>query len=190
MHQLVVLSVERFFKECYGEEIWDDILFRAGLDHGNFLSPQGQRRTARRIIVAAARGLDRPAQEILEDIGGWIVRREDVRRLFRYTGSTLVDFLTSLGQLPSRMSFFAPGTTHFSINVRQISRDEFQLYYQGLPVYWGWVLSGCIRGMSDDYGSLTTLEVTRHLITINIASEMHEESRPFTLSIHNCRSQA
>ena len=106
MHGLVNRAIQRFVSDGYGQAKWDATAQLAGLETSEIepmltyedgLTP--------RLLMAASEVLGRQYEELLEDIGTYIVSHPNVealRRLLRFGGVGFVDFLHSLDDLPDR----------------------------------------------------------------------------------------
>ena len=106
MHGLVNRAVQCFISDSYGAEKWLEVTREADLELVEFeamltydfaITPK--------ILDAAAKVLDRPRADIMEDIGTYLVSHPNVealRRLLRFGGVNFVEFLHSLDDLPDR----------------------------------------------------------------------------------------
>ncbi|RMD91304.1 MAG: heme NO-binding protein [Alphaproteobacteria bacterium] len=162
MHGLINRSIQLFLGDTYGTEAWQAIVARAGLGIDSFeamLTYPAEMTT--RLLQAAAAHLGKAREQLLEDLGTYLVshpRMEAVRRLLRYGGESFVDFLHSLDELPDRARLAVP----------DLEMPELELLCTGVQAYalevrferpgFGHVLQGVLRAMADDYGALVTLE--------------------------------
>jgi len=97
MHGLVNRCIELFMRGTYGPGLWEKVTREVGVDPEGFLTwNAGPDKVTYSIVIASARLLDKSVGEYLEDIGAWLTRQEDIRRLLRFSGSTFEEFVESL----------------------------------------------------------------------------------------------
>lgn len=166
MHGLINRSIERFVHDTYGENIWQDAMRRLDPGFAEFepmLTYEDDLTV--RLMTELARALDRPATDILEDIGTYLVSHpsfESLRRLLRFGGVTFVDFLHSLDDMPARARLAVSDLHLPDLELREITPEFFCLTVHaeqiGMPGF-GHVIMGLLRAMADDYGALVLLEM-------------------------------
>lgn len=162
MHGLVNRAIQDFLVDSYGPAQWAATVLRAELDFDDFepmlvyddaLTP--------RVLSAACDVLDRHYEDLLEDLGTYLVSHpntEALRRLLRFGGVTFVDFLHSLDDLPDRGRLAVPDLDLPRIELRDHSIDRFSLVCECPLPGFGHLLMGALRAMADDYGTLAYLE--------------------------------
>lgn len=162
MYGLVNRALQRFLTESFGDEAWADIARAAGLRGDGFeplLSYPDS--LTRRILDAAAERLGQPAEDLLEDLGTFVVAHpshEPARRLLRFGGADFADFLHSLDALPDRARLALPGLDFPSLRVDAAPPDCVLLTCGPGLAGFPQVLCGVLRGIADDYGALATIE--------------------------------
>ena len=111
MHGLINRAVQAFVTSTYGDKRWADIMDESGLGFTEFeamlVYPEDQ---SIRMLRAVEAKLERPLDEILEDVGTFLVSNpqvEALRRLLRFGGVNYVEFLHSLDDLPDRARLLA-----------------------------------------------------------------------------------
>lgn len=164
MHDLVSRAIEKFLQE---EQV-------QGLEAG--LLPPGQ------MLLDAAQQLGKPADELIEDLGAWLVRQDEIWRLLRFCGSDFLDFLLRLDELPERIRLI---TDDLDIPEFALSRSADGLVWvtiQGGPPIWAPLLSGLLRAMADDYGTLCVITRSDDGICIDVSDAAFAEARTFRLS--------
>lgn len=183
MQGMINRSLESFLRTTYGDAIWQEILHLARINQGDFLAMASAHPSdGRRVVWAAARILGKPVDEMLEDLGGWLVRLEPIRRLLRFSGTDFVEFVHSLDELPGRARMILPDLPPHGLTVERAGPHTYAIRLEGAPAGWIWVLAGALRGMADDYGTLALIVVSGQSISLSIALEDHATSRPFDLS--------
>ncbi|MTH33789.1 heme NO-binding protein [Paracoccus limosus] len=182
MQGMINRSLESFLRTTYGDAIWQEILHAARIDQGGFLAMMSaDPRDTRKVVRAAARLLGKPLDELLEDLGGWLVRLEPVRRLLRFSGADYIEFVHSLDELPGRARMILPDLPAHGLVVERTGAQTYSIRLEGAPPGWIWALAGALRGMADDYGTLAVIVVSGQSISLSIALEDHAMSRPFDL---------
>jgi hypothetical protein len=162
MHGLVNRGIQRFVIDTYGEATWRASIARARCAFTEFeamwtydddITP--------RLLAAVCDVLDRPYEELLEDIGTYIVSHPNVqalRRLMRFGGVNFVDFLHSLDDLPDRARLAVSDLELPRLELREESAGRYSLRCSGNIVGSGHFFVGVLRAMADDYGVLAFLE--------------------------------
>jgi hypothetical protein len=163
MHDLINRAIEKFLHE-------ESVEAEAGL-----LSPGLMLRNA-------AQQLGKPVDELVEDLGAWLVRQEEIWRLLRFCGSDFLDFLLRLDELPERIRLI---TDDVDVPEIALSRSADGLVWvttaDGPPV-WTALLSGLLRAMADDYGTLCVITRSEEGICIDVSDLAFAEARTFRLS--------
>lgn len=162
MHGLINKAIQCFATKTYGADRWAAIVRDADIDVAAF-EPMLSYDDALtdRILTALCGALDRPCDEVLEDLGTFLVSHpgaEGLRRLLRFGGVGYVDFLHSLDDLPDRVRLAVSDLNLPALELRELSAGRFSLTCgPGLPGF-ARVMMGVLRALADDYGALVTLE--------------------------------
>ncbi len=165
MHGLINRSLQSFIQTTYGDDIWENVALRAGLDPEGFepMLTYDDALTEAALDAAEAE-LGKARDVLLEDVGAFLVAPgnglERLRRLLRFGGASFVDFLHSLDELPDRMRLAVPDLETPHIEVAQIDATTFELSCTWALPGSGHVLVGLLRSLADDYGALAYLEFT------------------------------
>lgn len=162
MHGLINCGIQRFVTDSYGEANWRAVTQRANLPFTDFeamwiyddeLTP--------RVLAAVCDVLDRPYDDLLEDIGTYLVSHSNVqalRRLLRFGGVTFTEFLYSLDYLPDRARLAVSNLELPRLELFEESNERFSLRCYSQSQGWGFLFMGVLRAMADDYGVLAFLE--------------------------------
>ena len=194
MNGLINRAIDRFARDTYGTALWDEVLDRLDIDDSAFepLMPCDPAITAQ-IVTALADRLARGPDELLEDLGTYLVSHpssEAIRRLLRFGGVDFAEFLDSLEDLPERVR----------LAMSHLDLPEIALHFHGSGVFrvelgisatagvrFGPVLLGVLRAMADDYGALVLLEhrgsdARRETIEVRLLDESFARGRAFDLA--------
>ncbi|MEP2030986.1 MAG: heme NO-binding domain-containing protein [Paracoccaceae bacterium] len=162
MHGLINRAIECFVRDTYGEDRWGDVTRLAGLSFTGFEAMlRYDDYITENVLNATSEVLDRPQNEVLEDIGTYLVSHpnvEGLRRLLRFGGVNFVEFLHSLDDLSDRVRLAVSDLDLPRVELREHSLNHFSLICQSEIKGYGFVLLGLLRAMADDYGALAILE--------------------------------
>lgn len=165
MHDLVSRTVEKFLA---GESV--------PLQAGAGILPPGQ------MLRDAALHLNKPVDELVEDLGAWLVRQDEIWRLLRFCGRDFLDFLLRLEELPERARLI---TDDLKVPEISLSRSEDGLLWVTLsdgPPAWTALLGGLLRAMADDYGTLCVISAREEGLCIDVSDSAFAAARTFHLS--------
>lgn len=165
MHGMVNRALQGFLTATYGEEVWSEVCSQAGLPFDEFeamLSYPDAMTTA--CFSAAAHVLHKDQDALLEDFGIWLVtdrRLEPLRRLLRFSGGRYEDFLYALEDLHARGRLVLPDLDLPQIAVAQGAAGRYRIDARWGLSGAGAILTGCLRAMADDYGTLAFVSLGR-----------------------------
>lgn len=162
MHGLINRAIQCFVTDSYGADKWVEaarvadlefVEFEAMLVYDDGVTP--------RVLDAVSTVLDRPREDVMEDIGTYLVSHPNVealRRLLRFGGVTFVEFLHSLDDLPDRARLAVADLHLPRIELREHGPGHFSLVCESPIKGYGHVLMGVLRTLADDYGVLALLD--------------------------------
>lgn len=190
MHGMINRALQSFLRDTYGPEAWTKITIGAGIEGGGFeamLSYPDDMTEA--VLATAAAHLDTPRAMILEDLGTYLVSdpgMEPLRRLLRFGGTSFLEFLYSLDDLPDRARLAVSDLDLPRLELVEDERNRFLLHCRG-----GWpgfccVMQGVLRAMADDYGALVMLDTVcgggkAATLQIQLLDMRFAEGRDFSL---------
>lgn len=191
MHGLINKAVQCFVRDSYGAACWSDIARQANLGFTEFeamLTYDDD--LTDRVLACACDLLQRSREDMLEDIGTYLVSNPNVealRRLLRFSGVTFQDFLYSLDELPDRARLAVSDLHLPQIEVSEQASEYYQLTVKGGFAGYGHVMVGVLRAMADDYGALAVLEFTgegdgTETVDIHLLQSDYSTGRDFSLS--------
>lgn len=199
MHGLVNRAIQCFVTDTYGIDTWTDVAHRASLDGSGFEAMlTHDAGLTRRVLAALYAVLQRPAPDVLEDLGTYLVSHPDIdalRRLLRFGGEDFVDFLHSLDDLRDRarlavadldlpaLEMIDHADARFSLQCMTGAPYRSDLLFDG----FGFVMMGVLRVMADDYGALVVLDHKAchdgcEVIEISLIDQGYSADRQFELS--------
>ena len=162
MHGLVNISLQNFVVDVYGDEVWRDVVGMAGLDFERFeamlIYPDDITHSA---VAAASARLAKSREDLLEDMGIYIVSHPTmsrIRRLLRFGGSDFVEFLESLDDLPERVRLAVPDLEMPRLRLMDRGAGSYWLLCGRSPAGTDQVILGALRAIADDYGALAFVD--------------------------------
>ncbi len=191
MHGLVNRAIECFLRDTYGVQCWARIADAAGVDPDGFETMLlYDDSVTLSVIAAASRALGKPEEDLLEDLGIYLVshpERARLRRLMRFGGVGFEDFLHSLDDLRERGRLAVPDLDLPDLELRDEGDGRFSVTCRSRHAGFGAVLAGVLQAMADEYGALIMIErgppvdaVTR--IDISLLDRSHAAGRRFELA--------
>ncbi|MEP1612317.1 MAG: heme NO-binding domain-containing protein [Roseobacter sp.] len=190
MHGLINRGIQRFVIDSYGDTKWRASVSRAGLTFNDFEAMWiYEDDITHDVLAAVCEVLDRPYDELLEDIGTYLVSHQNVealRRLLRFGGVNFAEFLYSLDDLPDRARLAVPRLQLPRLELREETSECYTLRCFGENEGWGYLFMGVLRAMSDDYGALTYLEHMgtqdgAEVLQISLLETEYSDGREFDL---------
>lgn len=162
MHGLMNRAIECFMRDTYGDARWTEVVCAAQLEFDVFEAMlRYETALTWRVLDAITVTLGKPREDLLEDIGTYLVshpQTEPLRRLLRFGGVTFVDFLHSLDELPERARLAVDDLNLPPLELRDHAANTFSLTIRSEFRGFGHVMIGVLRAMADDYGALVMLD--------------------------------
>lgn len=192
MHGMINRAIERFVRDTYGRDVWSAVTRRAGLDYTEFEAMLTYEADVTERVLAAMCGvLGRPRQDMLEDIGTYLVshpKLEALRRLLRFGGPTFTEFLHSLDDLPARARLAVPDLILPELELREHGGGRFSAVCRSETPGFGHVIVGLLRALADDYGALALLEHKggrdgAEVVEVRLLTAEHACGRSFDLGM-------
>jgi hypothetical protein len=194
MNGLINRAIECFVRDGYGDAAWAAVAAELGIDETATepLMPCDREVTVRLVAALAAR-LGREAEDLLEDLGTYLVsqpRTEAIRRLLRFGGVDFAEFLESLEDLPDRARLAMSDLDLPAIALHVQGAGTFRVEIgraEAAGLRFGPVLLGLLRAMADDYGALVMLEHrggdgAREIIEVRLLDAAFADGRAFDLA--------
>lgn len=190
MHGLFNRAIQRFLTGTYGPDLWEEIIRRADLESPEFEALLlYEDRVTQDVLSAAADRLGKPSEDILEDLGTYLISNpssDTVRRLLRFGGADFTGFLWSLHDLPDRARLAMPDLDLPEFSLTQTSDTAYSLECRTRCPEFCHVTLGALRAMADDYGALVGLDSVLKpgygaTITVSVYQAAYHEGREFML---------
>lgn len=163
MYGMVNKAVEDMVCMHYGDEVWERIKARAGVDVEVFMSNEAYADEITYDLVSAASAvLELPAERILEGFGEhWVLHtaQEGYGGLMQAAGRTLTEFLQNLPNFHSRVAMIFPNLQPPRFQCSDITDSSLKLHYfshrQGLAPF----VVGLMRGLGKMFKTPVTVRL-------------------------------
>lgn len=191
MHGLVNTAIQSFCRDAYGGATWDRVMRASGTGLAEFEAMLTyDDAVTDEVLRAMADVLGKPREDILEDLGTYLVSHpnvESLRRLLRFGGVSFQEFLYSLDDLPDRARLAVPDLDLPALELRDHSATDYTLSVTSQLAGAGHVFVGILRAMADDYGALAFLEhagrrAASETISVRLVEQSYAEGRQFDLA--------
>ncbi|QDC10233.1 heme NO-binding protein [Oceanicola sp. D3] len=190
MHGLINRAVQCFVRDIYGAEAWAKLGAAVGVGPGGFEAMLTyDDKVTFRLIDELCRMRERPPEDILEDLGTYLVTHDNtrpIRRLMRFSGQSFSELLFSLDDLPDRARLAVPELEVPDLLLTELQPGRYKLQVSSPHGGFGPVMAGALRALADDYGALAFLEVQdamgRHeVLLIDLLDAEFAEAKQFYL---------
>ncbi len=163
MYGLVNKAVEELVVGNFGEEKWEAIKTKAGVDVDVFISNQGYPdEITYKLVGAAVEVLGMPAEDILIAFGEhWVLKTaaESYGPMMKSGGKTLKEFLVNLPNFHTRVAMIYPNLAPPSFACSDVTDSSLRLhYFTHRPGLTSFVV-GLVQGLGKLYHTPTTCTV-------------------------------
>lgn len=161
MHGMILKTAEGYLRARQGASAWRAVSAEAGLPPAGIVAMRPYPDHAlTRVMAAAQRFTGRPAADLLEDMGTWLVtdpQTEAIRRLFRFSGPSFTDLLYALDDFPERVRLAVPDLDLPQFSLVEQGEGRFRLASTWSLRGAGPFAVGALRALADDYGALAVV---------------------------------
>lgn len=191
MHGLINRALQCFVRDTYGPEFWEEIMQSADLGYTSFEAMLlYEDEVTVRVLNLATKELGKSGEDLLEDLGTYLVSHQNtqaLRRLLRFGGVDFLEFLHSLDDLPDRARLAVPDLSLPTLELIEVDDMNFTLICGNDYAGFGHVMMGVLRAMADDYGALAFLELdesaaSHDALSVVLLDESFAEGRSFELA--------
>ena len=161
MYGMVNQAVEDMVIMHHGEEVWQRIKLKAGVDIEVFISNDGYPdEMTYKLVGAASEVLQLPAEEILLGFGEhWVLHtaREGYGGMMRAGGRTLPEFLRNLPAFHSRVAMMFPKLQPPRFECTDITDGSLRLHYYSHRPGLAQFVIGLMRGLGKMFHTPVTV---------------------------------
>ncbi|KAA3624396.1 MAG: heme NO-binding protein [Bacteroidetes bacterium] len=174
MYGIVNKAIEDLVKENFGEEKWEAILERSGVDVDFFISnePYDDDITFK-LAGATSEEMNIPIAQVLQTFGEWWVlktSKEKYGGLMEAGGANLKEFLRNLPIFHNRVMLIYPKLTPPEFKISNVEENSVHVHYfskrEGLQEF--------VRGLLTGLGKMYDTPVTAELIQTRDEGSSHE----------------
>jgi hypothetical protein len=174
MYGIVNKAIEDLVKTNFGEEKWNVIREKSGVEHDFFISDEAYDDDVTfKLAVAVSEEMDMTVPQVLIAFGEWWViktTKEKYSGLMESGGATLPDFLKNLPSFHNRVMLIYPKLTPPEFKVSDVQENSLHLHYfskrEGLQEF--------VRGLIQGLGILFSTETTIELLQTRDEGDAHE----------------
>ena len=163
MYGLVNKSLEELLTEQYGEDAWEAIKEKSGVDVDFFLSNESyEDEITYKLVGAATNVLGLSVKEVLNALGEyWILRtgKEKYGGLMEAGGATLEEFLLNLPVFHNRVMLIYPKLTPPEFRISDVTERSIQVHYFSKRVGLQELVRGLLQGLAKMYNSPAVIEL-------------------------------
>lgn len=164
MYGLVNQAIEDLIRKNHGDEVWDTIKRKAGVDIDAFVSMDAYPDAVSYDLVAAASEvLGTPADRLLEAFGEhWTLytATKGYGELFRMGGSTFKGFMQNLHNLHTHVALSFPNLKPPSFWCTDVTDSSMNLHYQSTREGLGPMVVGLVRGLGRMFDTKVSITPT------------------------------
>ena len=166
MYGLVNRAIEDLVCSRFGEETWETIKQKAGVDVDVFISMDSYPDcTTYRLVAAASETLGISQAQVLEAFGEyWVLytAKEGYDELLKMSGKTIDQFILNLNNMHARVGLSFPELNPPSFWCTDIREDSMQLHYQSTRAGLAPMVVGLIKGLGIMFQTETEVLQTSH----------------------------
>lgn len=174
MYGIVNKAIEELVKVNYGEEKWQAVKNRSGIDVAYFLSSEPYDDSITyKLAAAVSEEMNISVDKVLEAFGEWWILRtgkEKYGGLMEAGGHSLKEFLINLPLFHNRIMLIYPKLTPPEFRISHVEENSLHIHYyskrQGLQEF--------VRGLLQGLGKMYDTPVTIQLIESRNAGNDHE----------------
>jgi hypothetical protein len=163
MYGMVNKAVEDLVCSQFGEDAWEQIKAKAGVDVDVFVSNEGYPDTMTyRLVVAASEVLNLPADQILNAFGEWWIlktAREGYGEMMEAGGKTLPEFLINLPNFHTRVTMVYPKLDPPKFEVTDLTERSLRLHYHTHRPGLSQFVVGLLKGLGKMFHTEATVTV-------------------------------
>lgn len=163
MYGIVNKAIEDLVKANFGEEKWEAVKERSGIDVDFFISnePYDDSLTYQ-LAGAVSVEMNMPVSQVLEAFGEWWVLKtgkEKYGGLMEAGGHTLKEFLVNLPAFHNRIMLIYPKLTPPEFQISHIEDTSVQVHYYSKRVGLQEFVRGLLTGLGKMYNEPVHLEL-------------------------------
>lgn len=165
MYGIVNKAIEELVKENFGEEKWEEILKKSGIEVDFFISNEAYDDSITfKLAIAVGEVLEIPLDAVLEEFGKfWVLRtaKEKYGGLMEAGGRSLAEFLSNLPAFHTRVMLIYPKLQPPEFRVEQLQADLFHVFYYSKRDGLQGFVRGLLLGLGEMFDSSVEVKLLR-----------------------------
>lgn len=174
MYGIVNKAIEELVKVNYGEEKWQAVKNRSGIDVAYFLSSEPYDDSITyKLAAAVSEEMNITVDQVLEAFGEWWILRtgkEKYGGLMAAGGNSLREFLINLPLFHNRIMLIYPKLTPPEFRISHVEENSLHIHYYSKRLG----LQEFVRGLLQGLGKMYDTPVTIQLIESRDSGNDHE----------------
>lgn len=166
MYGLVNRAIEDLVCTQFGEETWEAIKERSGINVEAFVSMESYSDDVTyQLVGAASEVLNIPAEQVLITFGEYwtlYTAREGYGELLRMSGSTLPEFLLNLDNMHARVGLLYPELKPPSFQCAEMTEEGMLLHYRSHRAGMSPLVIGLLQGLSKMFATPLNIKHISH----------------------------
>lgn len=165
MYGIVNKAIEELVKANYGDEMWDAVKKRSGIEVDYFLSSEPYDDSITyRLATAVSEETGMPVQKVLEVFGEWWILKtgkEKYGGLMQAGGNSLREFLINLPLFHNRIMLIYPKLTPPEFRISNIEESSLHVHYFSKRLGLQEFVRGLLQGLGKMYDTNVIIELLR-----------------------------
>ncbi len=153
MYGMINKALQHMVVEAHGEEVWERIRTRAGVEVEVFISNEGYPdEITYQLAGAASEVLGAPVEDLLRAFGSyWVLKtaRQGYGDLMAAGGRTLREFLLNLPDLHTRVALIFPELRPPEFSCSEVTANSLRLHYRSTREGLTPFVVGLVEGLGE-----------------------------------------
>lgn len=163
MYGIVNKSIEELVRQNFGDEKWDAIKKRSGIDVDFFISnePYNDDITYK-LAVAISQEMNISVEAVLNTFGEWWILKTSMEKygsLMQAGGNNLMEFLVNLPLFHNHIMLMYPKLTPPEFKVTNIDTNSIHIHYHSKRAGLQEFVRGLLSGLAKLHHTSATIEV-------------------------------
>lgn len=172
MYGLVNRALQQLVCARHGEQAWQDIRRKAGIQHDVFMRMDAYPDDVTyRLVDAASEVLDMPAPELMRQFGRYWTRYtmdEGYGAMLNDLGQTFQEALAALDGMHERVTLLYPALKPPAFRVSEVRSDSLRLHYYSHRPALGAMVHGLVEGLA------TRFRITVDVVHVYTKDDTHD----------------
>jgi hypothetical protein len=165
MYGMINKAIQDLVTSRFGEEKWQDVRRKAGVGDEVFINMVKYPDDATyKLVGAASEVLGAPPSAILEEFGEfWTVysAKTGFGHLLDFAGNNLVEFLSNLDNMHTRIAMTFPQLEPPSFKVTDVTEDSLRLHYYSKRAGLAPLAIGMVKGLGKRFSTPVSITLER-----------------------------